>query len=159
MALQEQIAQALGFTLNELASNRLGRLSVDQSWRCTQMALAAAGFLIAIVGLLLATRYVVRPSGGVRVIFIVYGLAAFVVATFLFWRTSRAAFAKRVISQTGVLSFERSGKGLAIKVGATGFNVPRAGETVLTRGDVYRVYYLAHTETFLSIEKLDAQPQ
>jgi hypothetical protein len=154
----DQIADTLGFTLEELALNRAGKMSSHQVAESVKNALGASGLVITMVGLTLVVLFLGRPTGVIRVMSTVICLGLIALFTMFAWQAARDAVSHEVLVAEGPLEF-RSGhrQGSMVVVGAFRSTVDNAHKA-LAAGERYRVYYRANTGDLLSIEPLAASP-
>ncbi|MEA2696941.1 MAG: hypothetical protein QOI66_1212 [Myxococcales bacterium] len=150
-----QIAATLQFTLEELAFNRAGRLSPQQTWEATKSALFIGALGLVVLGGLLVAVLVVRPAGFVRVIVYTVGPLSLALLAFLSWGAIDGAVQRRVTAAEGALDLRSNGRGTEVGVGQAHVPISHKASSVLTRGARYRLYYLAGANTFLSIEPVD----
>lgn len=147
-----QIASALGFTLDELALNRAGKLSPQQSWDALKGALTSGGLVVVALLAVLAMVLVVRPTGGLRFLYYGLGLAGVALLVLLGWQAILGAARKTVVTAEGALDLHGTGKGTVAVIGRARIPVSHRGLEVLRNGGRYRMYYLGDANRFLSIE-------
>lgn len=145
-----QIAATFGFTLDDLAFNRDGKLSPHQVHAVVHTAVLWCVDWLALLLIVIATLFFAR--GAVRI----FGIAAFLFMAplmgFLGYRKVVAAVTQRVSAADGPLAFGNRG---TIRVGSFyGLTSSSWSSTVLASGESYRVYYLSDSNDFLSIEPL-----
>ncbi|HXI60659.1 MAG TPA: hypothetical protein VNO55_31575 [Polyangia bacterium] len=150
-----QIAATLQFTLEELALNRAGRLSPQQTWDATKSALFTGALGLVVLGGLLVAALIVRPAGVVRLILYTMGPLSLALLAFLSWGAIDGAIQRRVIAVEGALDLRSNGRGTEVAVGKSHVPISHKASSVLTKGARYRLYYLAGADTFLSIEPVD----
>lgn len=147
-----QIASTLGFTLDELALNRAGKLSPQQSWEAVKGALTSGGLMVMALLAVLALVLVVRPTGGLRFLYYGLGLAGLALFVLLGWQAIAGAARKAVLTAEGPLDLHGTGKGTVAVIGGARIPVSHRGLEVLRNGGRYRMYYLGDANRFLSIE-------
>jgi hypothetical protein len=150
----QQIADALGFSLEELALNRAGSVS----WR-QLTSLFASTFLAFSFALLAAAILVFVGANGKTWMIVPYGLLSVVVISlfgWLGWESAVDLFERKVHFAEGPVQFKASRRGVRIVIGTfRGGAWPNAA-TVLPQGGNYRLYYLPHSDSVLSIEPIDS---
>jgi hypothetical protein len=151
-ATTEPIARELGFTLEELDLNRAGALSSDQAWDAMRQALMFSVLTVFMLGLVFAVRALRLRNTLVRVLAVGASCVGFVGLSVFTWQVVLAAVERKVESTEGPLSFPGGGRGLSVAVNRRRVGVPVGAVRVLQVGERYRVYTLAHTDRFLSIE-------
>lgn len=156
MPMTEQIASALGFTLDELSLNRVGELSSGQAWHATRQALTFAGLTIFMLVLVIALIALRLPNILVRVLAVGASCAGLVGMSVFTWHVVHAAIARQVETNQGALSIPGGGRGLTVMINGQRVGVPVAAAGVLQVGDTYRVYTLAHSHAFLSMEPVSS---
>ena len=150
----EQIGDVLEFTLDDLAINRIGKLSSHQAWIATKTALVHGGLGIFFLGGIVAMIFGVGLTGFRRVAFYslgLLGLASYVPFASLF---VAAAVARRVDVHEGKLDLHGTGRGSVAVVGSHRVIISWEASKVLRNGESYRIYSLGYTNEFLSIEPL-----
>jgi hypothetical protein len=158
----EQVALQLGFTVQELAFNRAGQLSTRQFWDSVRAASLGAGFVLAVLAAIAVVVFVVRPSGlwpkGLLVLISLLLGAGLLLALYVGGQWVLAAVERKVLVAEGSVSFAGSGRGPpAMVIGQARVPAPAGARSVLTKGGSYRVFYLAHSQAFLSVEPLTDQ--
>ena len=150
--MSDDLGPLLGFTNEELALNRAGALSWHQLWEAIRTALVFGGLMLGVVGGLLAVVFVMRPTGYLRLVYVMLVPGALA----LLWLSASfvaAPFLRRVSTAEGPLDFRGSGRGpRALVIGGAWVEAPPRAATVLQKDESYRVYYLAGANQFLSIE-------
>ncbi|MFV8755112.1 hypothetical protein ACNOYE_31580 [Nannocystaceae bacterium ST9] len=152
------LAEVFGFTSEQLASNREGRLGEGQTaplW--TAVAWSVPTSLLALLLGIAAIKY---ARGVLRVVGPLLGtLAALAIGGLLAYPSLRDLFEPRVALVEGPVSDQSgAGKGPGQAVLHIGDQrLLTRGETmaaaaVIVRGEVYRAYYLPNTKRLLSIE-------
>jgi hypothetical protein len=154
----EQIASVLEFTLDELAMNRVGKLSSHQVWLATKTAVVQGGFAVLLLGGAIVLVFGVGLTGIRRVAF--YALALLALASDLPFASLfvAAAVAKRVVVPEGPLDLHGTGRGTVAVVGSQPVLISWTATKVLKSGEHYRIYSLAYSNTFLSIEPVSPDP-
>jgi hypothetical protein len=147
-----QIAATLGFTLDELALNRAGKLSPQQSWEALKGALTSGGLMVMAVLAVLAMVLVARPTGGLRFLYYGLGLAGLALFVMLGWQSIAGAARKAVLHAEGPLDLHGTGKGTVAVIGRARIPVSHRAHEVLRNRGPYRIYYLGDANRFLSIE-------
>jgi hypothetical protein len=149
-----QIAATLGFTLDDLAMNRAGKLSPQQSWEALKGALTSGGLMVMVLAAVLAMVFVLRPTGGWRLLYYGLGLAGLALFVVLGWQAIAGAARKAVLSAEGPLDLHGTGKGMVAVIGGARVPIAHQGLQVLRNGGRYRLYYLGGANRFLSIEPI-----
>jgi hypothetical protein len=147
----EHIAQALGFTLDDLALNRLGRMSAHQGWEVARQGLGLLGMVMAGIGGILVVLFLIKPAGLYRLVYLPIPLGA-VLFIAMASPTIAGAWQHKVVSAEGALDFRQAGRWPTMVVGQAHISAPAGSADVLTRGQIYRVYYVQRSDQFLSIE-------
>jgi hypothetical protein len=166
------LADAFGFTLDDLAANRVGKLSEHQAWELAKSALVSAGIVIAAAsGVAIAWRVLRWPLRVFSVFFVCAGSA-------WVYGMIQPALWTRAVSVSGSVHVDRLPNGLNLVIAGAhgdvraywpvfadaklpgGELLSRAKEGVV-EGDVYRVYYLPsaylrNSGDLLSLEPLQA---
>ena len=150
----DQIAAVLEFSMDDLAMNRVGKLSPHQVWLATKTAVVQGGFAVLLVGGAIALVFGVGLTGIRRVAF--YALALLALASDLPFASLfvAAAVAKRVMVREGPLDLHGTGRGTVAVVGSQHVLISWTATKVLKSGERYRIYSLAYSHRFLSIEPL-----
>jgi hypothetical protein len=148
----QPIASALGFSLEELALNRAGHVSWRQlaylfGW--TLFDLFFTLFCVAILALVVAGK---PRKLWMSVMYAVLSTGAGAIVGFLGWRSAADLFTRTVVVAEGPLRFQAGGRRAQMLIGAFRGSAPLHATTVLAEGAEYRLYYLARSGTFLSIE-------
>lgn len=152
------IARSLGFTLDELALNRAGQISSHQAWENVRMALFPVGLALVFLGMLLVFVFLVKPAGVGRLLYAV-PIVGLVVMVGLAWYFAVAAWQHRVLVAQGPLHFQKGRGGPSIVVDRIWVqDSPHAAPSTLMEGNAYRLYYVARSRRFLSIEPLAERP-
>jgi hypothetical protein len=147
----EHIAGTLGFTLNELALNRLGQISTHQGWEVARAALGFSGFAIAAIGAIPIVIFLVKPVGLWRLAYLPISLGA-VLLVVIASQFVAGAWHHKVASAEGPLDFQNLGRAAGIVIGKARVLAPKGFNDVLTEGEYYRLYYVRGLDQFLSIE-------
>jgi hypothetical protein len=150
----DQITSTLGFTLEDLVLNRAGKLSSHQVSESVKVALTFCGIAMMAVGAVLAVLFLVRPTGVLRVLYGTLSLGAAVLATAFAWREVAGAATRRVLTDEGSIDLHGTGRGMVAVVGRSRVGISTDALKVITKGDRYRIYYLARSDRFLSIEPI-----
>ena len=154
----QQLALALDFFDQDLAANRLGRLSPRQLAQLTDGAIAWASLLLVLVGLSMAIGFGTRPS---KVRGIAEAAIALVIGGALatgFWKALVASRHPQLVAAEGAVSYQKvlgSSNQMLVVGGYTlpltrGSPVPR----LLPPGGKLRVYYVEQTRALLSAEPI-----
>jgi hypothetical protein len=154
----DQIAAVLEFSMDDLAMNRVGKLSSHQVWLATKTAVVQGGFAVLLLGGAIILVFGVGLTGIRRVAF--YALALLALASDLPFASLfvAAAVAKRVVVQEGPLDLHGTGRGTVAVVGSQHVLISWTATKVLKSGEYYRIYSLAYSNTFLSIEPVSPAP-
>ena len=149
----QQIADSLGFSLEELALNRAGSVSWRQlaslfAWTLFPLFFAFAVALLLFVG----------PKGKTWMIVLYRLLAVGVLSLFgwMSWESAADLFERKVHFAEGPVQFESNGRGVRIVIGTFRGGVWPNAASVLPQGGNYRLYYLPHSDRVLSIEPIDS---
>jgi hypothetical protein len=149
----EQIALSLGFTIQELSLNRAGQISARQSWENVRLAAWGAGMILAVIVAILVLVFLIKPTGILRLVYCFFLIPGFLVVSYIGFVWIRGAIEQRVLVAEGSLSFHGAGRGPpTMVIGQARVPAPPHANAVLTENTPYRVYYLAHSRIFLSIE-------
>jgi hypothetical protein len=152
----QEIGAVLGFSIDELALNRARVASSRQLWHVTSTALAGALITVsmtAFIVTLCALNWKTMPPA-LSVMPVVCSVGGLFASGVLIRDTLANVVTREVSAAEGPLAFEAMGRGTAIVVGAFRGRAPERAMRVLTVGKAYRVYYLAHSDDFLSIEPI-----
>jgi hypothetical protein len=152
-----RIAPTLGFTLEDLALNRAGKLSAHQSWEAIKSALTMSGLTVMVIGAFLAVVFVVRPTGFARLAYYALSLTGVALFAFLGWRSVAGAVKKVVLHAEGTLDLHGSGKGTVAVIGRARVPISFKAFEVLTKGGHYRMFYLSDANNLLSIEPIGGE--
>ena len=149
----EQIATALGFTLEDLALNKAGRLGAGQWWMLIK---PAGAYLLMVLGLLGGVAGIVLnvKAGLWRGLALFVSAAGGIAFAWLLVESVSTLVRHRVASSQGVLSFTNAYRGVDVTVGDYSGTLSSAARAALTSGGAYRIYYLSPSNRFLSIETL-----
>lgn len=154
----ETIAATLGFTLEELALNRAGRMSPHQIAESVRSAVGISGTVLVAVGATLIVLFLGRPTGAVRILVTILCLGLVALCTAFSGQAVAGAVRHEVLTDEGTLEF-KSGPRLSTMVVVGRFrSVVNDASKVLTPGERYRVFYARHSEALLSIEPLREAP-
>jgi hypothetical protein len=149
----EQLAASLGFTMADLALNRVGRLSGAQTWMSVKALGLSATFLILVVVAVPAFLLIKpRPSFLLVVIALCCGCVGIVAGGYLTWRDLRAAIAHRAVCAEGNVQLLGGTRGTHVRIGSFDGVLPTGALTAVELGAKYRVYFLPASDAFLSIE-------
>lgn len=155
----QAIASALEFSIDDLALNRTGRLSPEQSWQSVRLALGSVGLLLALAGAFLFTMVAIKPKGAAKLGTVACGVCALAVFGAFTWGYLAGAVARRVEMREGPLDLFGAGRGgMNAVVDRTWVPISTRALEVLTKGERVRVYFLAHSKQFLSIEPRAGTP-
>jgi hypothetical protein len=164
-ALQSALAAGNRFTLDDLAENRIGRLSARQARRLVAplLALAPFGLVFVLTGVSLLPA--VAGTGWPQVLGLAVTLAVAgggLLALALGVRRVADALGRQVRAVEGLVIGEADSSGdsttYRYKVSSMKFRVSGQGYTALVSGLAYRIYYTPRSKTLVSIEPLgDAQ--
>jgi hypothetical protein len=149
------VANALGFTLDDLVFNRVGKLSAVQAAELTRQGLGSVGITMALVGVgMILAFYPGVGSGRTLVGVLLMILGAIVGAISV--QSILATRAGHVIMTEGLFASSGPPDANASKVMVGSFRLPDAKRAaalrVLSAGQSYRVYFLRGTNDFLSLE-------
>lgn len=151
----EQIASRLGFTMQELALNRAGQISERQSWQAIRTAVTYGGVMLAMVVAVLLVTFVIKPDRAVRIVYYFTLFPGSLVVLYIAGVWIRGAVERKVLVCEGSLAFEGSGRGPpSMVIGRARVTAPPHAVDILAKGARYRIFYLAHSRTFLSIEPM-----
>jgi hypothetical protein len=154
----EDIARTLGFSLDELALNRLGQLSAHQGWEIVRQALAFTGGALMGIGAILVVVFLVKPVGLWRLCYVLL-VAGAVLMIVIGSQSIVAAWQHKVVSAEGALDVQVFGRGGPIMfVGRAHIPAPTGAASVLTKGENYRLHYIQGLDQFLSIEPVSKAP-
>jgi hypothetical protein len=128
-----QVAATLQFTLQELALNRAGQLSPQQTCDATKCALFAGALGLVVLGGLLMAVFVVRPARLVRVIVYTVGPLSLALLAFLCWGAIDGAIQRRVIAAEGALDLRSNGRGTEVAIGKSHVPISHKAFSVLTK--------------------------
>ncbi len=149
----EDIARTLGFTLDELALNRTGQISARQSWENVRLAAWGMGLIVAVIVAILVLVFIIKPTGILRLVNCLFLIPGFLVVSYIGCVWIRGVIERRVLVTEGSLSFHGAGRGPpTMVIGQARVPAPPHANAVLTENTPYRVFYLAHSRIFLSIE-------
>lgn len=154
----KEIGAALGFSLEELDLNRSGGVSSRQLWHHCFSQAAWASFLmlaVAAIAIGLAANWK-TISAPMRVVTPVLCAIVMIIAGSIIRDAAANVVTRKVSAAEGPLQFEAQGRGSRMVVGSFKGGSPIGAYKVLTVGATYRVYYLAHSSDFLSIEPVDS---
>ena len=152
-----QLASGLGFSLNDLVLNRLGKLSSGQTWTSVKSALIAVGLLtVSVVGV--PGALLLRPQKLVKVILIVMGVAGAVIFGFLSRMALQDLFTRKPNVAEGRVELVGGTRGTHVRIGSFDGMLPIGALDYLDPKIRYRVYYLPGTKRFLSIEPIEPPP-
>ncbi len=157
----EDFVKRVGFTLEDLALNRVGKVSPHQLSESYVQAAAFAGAALVMLGLVLIYSFIGKVGVG-RIIWIVVFSAACITFAVLTGMTIAAAWKGTVANSEGNIELTNS-PGSARRIVVVGsynwtFDRGTAVPTVLVPGARYRVFYLAGSDKFLSIEPVSGNP-
>ncbi|SRR5450759_972825 len=154
----EHIARTLGFTLDELALNRLGQMSAHQGWEAVRYTLVPVGGALVGIGGVLAIHFLMKPIWLRRLVLAVIAVAALLMIV-IASQTIAAAWQRKVVNAEGALDFQTFGRGgPIIFVDHAHIPAPTGSSDVLTKGEIYRLYYVQGSNQFLSIEPVSKAP-
>ncbi len=154
----EQVASVLEFTLDDLARNRVGKLSSHQVWMVTKWALVQGGIALLLLFGVAAMIFGAGLTGFRRVAFYSLGflsLAIYLPSAGLF---VVAAVARRVDVHEGTLDLHGTGRGSVAVVDSHRVIISWEAAKVLKSGECYRIYGLGYSNEFLSIEPVSPVP-
>ncbi len=152
----EHIARSCGFTLEDLALNRAGKVSPHQLSNGYAEAAGIGGAFLVTLGVAMVVAFFGKAGYG-RAIGVVVCAVAAITGAAIFWKAMVGACKHKVASVEG--SFELTRPGSNMRSGVVGtyqwsFSSETGVPAVLVRGARYRVFYLAGSNHFLSIEPL-----
>jgi hypothetical protein len=150
----QQMMDVLHFSLDDLTSNRSGQLSSRQLWSLVGETTMATSFAVFAVGLFAYAALVMRSTSWERFAWYFGSIGCIAFGGWLAANQLADLVTRRVSVAEGTLGFTNVGRGAGIVVGGHSLPTPPCSN-VLGGGGKYRVYYLAHSSTFLSIERLD----
>jgi hypothetical protein len=153
--LMEGIGASVGFTMEELASNRAGKLSPHQVTENIKDALGFGGLILVLFGMAIVSTFSGK-LGLVRIILsiFIWGLA---LASFaLGGREIAGSLSGKVRMAEGALGLTTSpnGRERTLRVGSyqTVLDPTSTAHKILVPGESYRVFYLAGSQKLLSLE-------
>jgi hypothetical protein len=157
----EDFAKRVGFTLEDLALNRVGKVAPHQLSESYTQAAGLAGVVLIMLGFVLVLSFFGKV--GVRGIILVVVFSALgVVFAVLSWKTIAGAWKRNVASAEGnlVLTHSPGSARQIVVVGSYNWHIDpgRPVPAVLVPGARYRVYYLPGSDMFLSIEPVADAP-
>lgn len=158
----DQLMPLLKFTPEELALNRLGRMSAGQKRRTTRGALVVfAG--VVLLALLLSAGLIAIQNRPIRPrIYVGAGLLVGLATAFGLWfylRARAAATGATVERVTGTVHFDYANNALQMSVAGKRFTVPPTFRQAFQPDTVYHVYYSPRDMNPLSAEPAPyAQP-
>jgi hypothetical protein len=158
-----ELADAFGFTLEELALNRAGHLSSAQTWQIAKAALFQGLFALVLVAAAVVVPILV--SGKHRIYLVVMFALCVPLVVWFTWTSIADAVERRVSSTDGTVEImsNAGGRGARLVVGGRkgrfiGIGPPVRSDvdrgSLLRPGALYRVYSLAHSDVLLSLEPL-----
>jgi hypothetical protein len=157
----EDFAKRVGFTLEDLALNRVGKVASHQLSESYTQAAGLAGVVLVMLGFVLVLSFIGRVGVGRLVLILVFAAAGIVVAV-LSWKNFAAAWKRNVASAEGnlVLTHSPGSARQIVVVGSYNWHIDpgRPVPAVLVPGARYRVYYLPGSDMFLSIEPVADAP-
>ena len=155
----EKIAEVLEFTLDELAMNRAGQISSHQLWGIVKSAVVQGGIaLLYLSGVVAMLSGALDLHGFRRVAFYTLGLGGLVLMIPVAFRNVAAAVTRRVVVHEGQIDLHGTGRVIVAIVGANRLPISTDALKVLTSGERYRIYSLAYSDEFLSIEPASPAP-
>lgn len=140
--------------MDDLAVNRVSRLSSHQTWDAVREALGMAGVLLIALGALMTVAFVVKTGGLLKAVYVGLALVALITVAVVARQSIGAALAPRVVVNEGPLDLHGTGRGVVAVIGASRVNMPVSSAEVLTSGASYRIFSLAGSNMLLSIEPL-----
>jgi hypothetical protein len=146
----------LEFTADDLARNRAGQLSPHQLADATRAAIGTGSTFVMALGLALMLGFGLRPLRLAYLFYMVMSLAALTIVGAFAATHVAARVDPRVVMVQGPINLMGGRRSWGLVVGRQHFLIPEQGGRALRRGDEYRVYSLAHSSTFLSLEPLAA---
>jgi hypothetical protein len=147
-----KISTGLGFTLADLALNRIGRLSAGQTWYSWKQAFVSSTMLALAISAIPAIFFIGRSGKLVKVISVLTSIVLTPLFGLMTSRDVRAAFARRAEHAEGKVELVGGTRGTHVRIGRFDGVLPIGAMDVLPAGIDYRVYYLPYSEAFLSIE-------
>jgi len=157
----EDFAKRVGFTLEDLALNRVGKVAPHQLSESYPQAAGLAGVVLVMLGFVLVLSFIGKAGVG-RILWILAFAAAGIVVAVLSWKTIAGAWKRNVASSEGnlVLTHSPGSARQIVVVGSYNWHIDpgRPVPAVLVPGARYRVYYLAGSDMFLSIEPVVDAP-
>ncbi len=150
----KKIGDTLGFTMDELVLNRKGKISPHQKTEILKQAISMSGMVFIAFGLIIILFLVVKPRGFRRIMFSLLSLIAISIFIMLAWGDIQDSINHKVVMAEGKLEFKAAGRGVSLIIGHYRGVINNNAYTVLSVGKSYRVYYLFHSNHFLSIEPL-----
>jgi len=150
----EQIASVLEFTLDDLAMNRMGKLSSHQVWMVTKWALVQGGIALLLVFGVALMVFGAGLTGFRRVAFYSLGFLSLAIYLPFAGLFVVAAVARRVDVHEGKLDLHGTGRGSVAVVDSHRVIISWVAAKVLKNGESYRIYSLGYSNEFLSIEPL-----
>lgn len=148
------LASRLGFTIPDLELNRAGQISMAQ--RGTAYWSGAGYLLLVLAGIAFGVAlFRAKVSVVTRVILSVIFVPGLGLVLWIFGSKVVGAVHPRVVSVDGLIDFRGNSRGPpSLLVGEVRVGAPDHAREVLVKGRRYRLYYLAHSLQFLSIEPL-----
>jgi hypothetical protein len=149
-----QMMSTLGYSLDELALNRAGQVSSDQLAGSLKAAAVSVPLTLFAISTFLFIVFYARATGWHRALLITMSILSATVVGVLAYIQVADLITRKVATVEGPIEFTNVGKSPGIAIGHKLFETLPCRD-VLVRGGNYRVYYLAHSNTFLSLEPLD----
>jgi hypothetical protein len=150
----ESLMALLRFTADDLAQNRVGRLSPQQIADATRAAVGSALLFLLVVAVVLVVVFVVRPRGVALVFYSLMLTGSLAVFGMMAAAAIAARVQLRVESVQGPIQILGARRSSVLAIGRRRFSISENAGRALRAGDHYRVFGLAHTSTLLSLERL-----
>lgn len=145
--------QLLEFTADDLALNRAGQLSPHQLADLTRGAVGAGALFAMVLGVALMVLFGVRPRRWARLFYAVMFATNVTIFGVFAWNHIAARVDRRVVVVQGPIEIAGGMRQSSVLVVAgQSYSISVEAGQALRRGDEYRVYGLAHSSTFLSLE-------
>ena len=153
-----EMGAVLGFSVEELDLNRSGVVSSRQLWHLCFTEAAGTSFVVltaAAIAILCVAKWK-TTSAPMKIMPALYCVFAAIFGGWAARDIVTNVVTRKVSAAEGPLQFEANGRGARMIVGSFKGGAPVGAYKVLTEGATYRVYYMAHSDDFLSIEPIDS---